>query len=116
ESQIKKAYRKLALKYHPVLCVLLNHVVKDKNPDNTEETRAIFLSVSNAYSILSDTVLIFDAMTLPRKRKSGSISMVYSMMKELHQSRLNLVCQSVVGRASGCCSFQPYVYVRIPRW
>jgi len=42
QDQIKKSYRKLALKYHP-----------DKNPDN-KEAEKMFKSVSEAYEILSD--------------------------------------------------------------
>lgn len=41
-AEIKKAYRKLALQYHP-----------DKNP-NDEQAKATFTKVANAYEILSD--------------------------------------------------------------
>ena len=43
DNAIKKAYRKLSLKYHP-----------DKNPNNKEEAEEIFKKISYAYGILSD--------------------------------------------------------------
>ena len=45
EDDIKKAYRKLAIIYHP-----------DKNPENKEEAENNFKKIAGAYAILSDPV------------------------------------------------------------
>ncbi|XP_015758818.1 PREDICTED: dnaJ homolog subfamily B member 6-B-like [Acropora digitifera] len=43
DQDIKKAYRKLALKWHP-----------DKNPDNKQQAEENFKEISEAYDVLSD--------------------------------------------------------------
>ena len=43
EADIKKAYRALAMRWHP-----------DKNPDNKEEAEEKFKRLSCAYEVLSD--------------------------------------------------------------
>lgn len=42
-NEVKKAYRKLAMKFHP-----------DRNPNNKEEAEKKFKEIGNAYSVLSD--------------------------------------------------------------
>ncbi len=43
KSEIKKAYRELALKWHP-----------DKNTDNVEEAERMFQDIGEAYEVLSN--------------------------------------------------------------
>ena len=68
DDELKKAYRKMAKKYHP-----------DANPDNKEAAEAKFKEVNEAYDVLSDPKkkkmydqfghAAFEVLSNPQKRK-----------------------------------------------
>ncbi|KAM6162047.1 dnaJ homolog subfamily B member 8 [Erethizon dorsatum] len=64
-DDIKKAYRKLALRWHP-----------DKNPDNKEEAEKKFKQVSEAYEVLSDPKKrsVYDHAGCDSWRAGGGVS------------------------------------------
>ncbi|XP_007951396.1 dnaJ homolog subfamily B member 8 [Orycteropus afer afer] len=68
-EDIKKAYRKLALRWHP-----------DKNPDNKEEAEKKFKQVSEAYEVLSDSKKrsVYDRAGCDSWRAGGGASTPYN--------------------------------------
>ncbi|GMM31971.1 Caj1 protein [Martiniozyma asiatica (nom. inval.)] len=64
DNQIKKGYRKAALKYHP-----------DKNPDNPEAERK-FQEIAEAYQVLSDSQkrTIYDEVGIEGMKKQGGVT------------------------------------------
>ncbi|XP_043988591.1 dnaJ homolog subfamily B member 2 isoform X1 [Gambusia affinis] len=73
QDDIKKAYRKLALKWHP-----------DKNPDNKEEAERKFKELAEAYEVLSDKSRrdAYDRYGNDNVRHSGSTTTDYSDLPE----------------------------------
>ncbi|KAK5606132.1 hypothetical protein CRENBAI_026773 [Crenichthys baileyi] len=69
QDDIKKAYRKLALKWHP-----------DKNPDNKEEAERKFKELAEAYEVLSDKSRrdAYDRYGNDKMRHSGSTTTDFS--------------------------------------
>ncbi|CAN9497879.1 unnamed protein product [Ophioblennius macclurei] len=69
QDDIKKAYRKLALKWHP-----------DKNPDNKEEAERKFKELAEAYEVLSDKSKRdeYDRFGNDRTRQTGSSTSDFS--------------------------------------
>lgn len=66
DADLKKAYRRLALKHHP-----------DKNPDNVEECNTIFNSIQQAYEVLGDPQerawLVYPASRVRAPGKEGVV-------------------------------------------
>lgn len=73
-EEIKKAYKKLAIKWHP-----------DKNPDNVEEAESKFKELSEAYEVLSDSEKrkIYDTHGIEGLRNGGFSGPSSGFMEDL---------------------------------
>ncbi|XP_069461591.1 dnaJ homolog subfamily C member 5G isoform X2 [Ambystoma mexicanum] len=92
-DEIKKSYRKLALKYHP-----------DKNPDNPEASE-MFKEINNANSTLNDETKrkIYDeygSMGLYVADQFGEESVKYYFLMSKCWFKSLLVCCTII---TGCC-------------
>ncbi|XP_067880194.1 dnaJ (Hsp40) homolog, subfamily C, member 5 gamma a isoform X2 [Heterodontus francisci] len=98
-EEIKKAYRKLALKYHP-----------DKNPDNPDASEK-FKEINNANAILNDDnkKRIYDeygSMGLYVAEQFGEESVkYYFLMNKCWFKALIICCGIVTGCCCCCCCF-----------
>ncbi|KAM4556311.1 dnaJ homolog subfamily C member 5-like [Fundulus diaphanus] len=96
-EDIKKSYRKLALRYHP-----------DKNPDNPEAAEK-FKELNNAHSVLSDLTKrnIYDSygsLGLYVAQQFGEDNVnTYFMLSTWWAKGLFLLCGILTGCYCGCC-------------
>ena len=74
QSDIKRSYRKLALKYHP-----------DRNIENKEEAEIKFKEISEAYEILSDEKKkdIYDKFGYDAVKEGGSINNQHDIFENI---------------------------------
>ncbi|XP_028659412.1 dnaJ homolog subfamily C member 5 [Erpetoichthys calabaricus] len=96
-EEIKKSYRKLALKYHP-----------DKNPDNPEATEK-FKEINNAHAILTDVTKrnIYDkygSLGLYVAEQFGEENVnTYFMLSSWWAKSLFAICGLLTGCYFCCC-------------
>ncbi len=74
-DDIKKAFRKLALKYHP-----------DKNPDNKQEAEKKFKEIAEAYEVLSDADKKAKYDRFGHEGLSGSSGRAYGSYEDIFEN------------------------------
>ena len=98
-DEIKKSYKKLALKYHP-----------DRNKDNIEENEKKFKKITEAYEVLSDPKKRQEYDNPHLQMSNSNINMdlnnIFKQMHQMHTNSFNINIGNLGNQGQFFFSFQ----------